>query len=87
MGSVQYLYPCDKDRHALREFKGALDRMRDDLAFEIVQAIRDEGDSSAAARNARRLFEDQDWMLRWEWCALLLKLQCNLDCRPQQPIK
>jgi hypothetical protein len=77
MGSVQYLCPRDKDRHALREFKDALDRMRGDLVFEIIQAIRDEDDPSAAARAVRRHFEDQDWTLRWEWRALLLTLQCT----------
>ena len=77
MGSVQYLCPRDKDRHALREFKDALDRMRGDLAFEIIQVIRDEDEPCAAARAVRRLFDSQDWTLRWEWRALLLTLQCT----------
>jgi hypothetical protein len=75
MASVQYPRPRDKDRHALCEFKGALDRMRGDIAFEIVRTIREENDSSAAARAVRRLFEDQDWSLRWEWRVLLHALQ------------
>lgn len=65
--------PMDSVQH-LREFKDILDRMRGDLAFEIIQAIRDENDPSAAARAVRRLFDSQDWTLCWEWRVLLRTL-------------
>ena len=51
--------------NAVRDFEDDHDRARDDLLFEIRNAIHDAPDDPCAAvRAVERVLEDQDWVFK-----------------------